>query len=1600
MKAVRIFVSSPGDVGRERESAARLIARLRAEWSQRVQVEGYFWEHEPMHAGADFQGQIPPPASFDVFIGILWSRLGSRLHGQHARPDGTRYRSGTEFEFENALEAYRRSADKTPRLLIYRRSEVPSFPAEPQDLREERERQWEALKSFIDRWFTDATDGGTFKAAFNSYAHTADFEERLEDHLRKLIVELTGEMGLPAGEPQLQAPEWKAGSPYRGLKVFDFEHAPIFFGRTQEIDRVIGQLRDRANERQPPFVLIFGSSGSGKSSLLRAGVIPLLCAGGVDGIGLWRRGVMQPSQSTGDLFDGLAAALLAPTALPELATGGKTAPDVATMLRENAAGVGMLIAGLLPQIAQQEHETEKRNLQRQAEESLREGRPADADYARELLTQLRYPEPRLILGLDQLEEIFTHDDRFPAENRNAFIGAIDSLVRSGFVWVVATLRSDFFPRCEEIPALVGLKEGKGQFHLLPPTATALGQIIRLPAQAAGVRFEDHPNLGRLDDVLRDEAMHDADTLPLLEFALDQLFDLGAADRILTHAEYEKLGGGPAGGLRGVFVTMADQVYDRLSRSGRASLPSVFVRLATLGASERGDGDGLLRFSRRTDIVSEHSIGPGEREVIEKFLEARLLVADSDASGTRRLAVAHEAILNEWPRARNLLEAETGHLRKRTRLASAAAEWEREEKNADRLATGVVLAEALEVRQREKGHLAPVEEEYVKLSERANRRRFVQALSVAAALVVVFAVLGVVAVLAARTATTRKRETQRILILSDLTRAEGLFESGEASSALAVLARATEAEPPEATVAASRLWFALTQRLWPVPLSQPMPHGGAITTACFNSNGTRVLTASDDGTARLWDSSSGQPIGSPMHHQRLVRLAAFSPDGRYILTACFDGTARLWDAKSTAPIPGWVVGHEDAINCAAFSPNSHWIATGSRDGTVRLWDSSTGQRIGELRQAENVHTLGFHPFDSSLLLTVSGKSARIFKVPENRQLAELAHTTQINAACFGPDGTLIATASDDGTARLWDVTTGEVRAELNHDAPVSRVIFSGDGKFIATSDGKFVHIWTRSGQPLLEQPIAASDTVATLAFSPDGLRVLTGSASGKVQMWNALTGEALAEPIRAGAPVVAAGFSGDGKTVLSATSDGVARVWKTPAFHPVSEKFSTGGSIGGLCISPTGDALAAGSADGTLAIWNVATAFAKTRSVSEGTPIVSTAFSPDGKWIATGGTDGHARLCLTSKDKVAAVSDDTQSTVDCLAFSPDGRFLATGSDAGVAQLWKLPDLRPFGSAMIQKGRITSISFSPDSSLLLTSSGDATARIWNTASGKEAGPALKAEKEVTDAVFSPDGRTIATSSSDGTAQLWSIAGAKKLYAALRHKAAIVSLAFSPDGQKLVTASDDGTAAVWDVQTGRSICDALRHRFGVARAIFSPDGKRVATASEDGTARLWDVATGQPLSESMPCGAPVRQIVFSHDGKILFTASNNRTIHKWDVDSKIEPNERNRLATFARALSSSRLQDSGRFAPHRVPAFGELQNLAKTAQSNNIRLFLRWFLDDPAQRTLSPHGSATVTSYINARIQEGKPASLAEAALLAQGAPETLKRIAAKEAQTSKP
>lgn len=691
---LRIFVSSPGDVGQERLIATRVIERLQGEFAGYVDLEAILWEHEPLRATAHFQEQIIPPSETDIVVCILWSRLGTRLPGQFQREDGSFYASGTEWEFEDALKSFQ--ARGTPDLMVYRKTAEPRASMSDEDALMQRLQQKKALDLFIDHWFGNAKD--TFRAAFHTFDAPDAFETVLEAHLRRLIREKLPAHLMEEGEAATPI-QWYKGSPFRGLEVFDVEHAPVFFGRTRAISSIKEALSQQA-ARGCAFVLVFGMSGCGKSSLVRAGVIPTITQPGIiEGIGVWRWCAFRPTDAPEDLFGGLAYALLSQSALPELAAIGYDAGELAALLRESPSrAVGALQMGI------------RRIVEAVA---LAEGRAEP-------------PQARIVVMVDQLEEIFTQPQLTPAE-REGFTAALNELARSGLVWVIATMRSDFYPRCAEIPQLSALKEGEGQFDVLPASFAEIGQMIRYPARAAGLRFEVRRETGeKLDELLHEAAFRDPEALPLLEFTLDQLFQERTENNLLTFAAYERLGG-----LEGALAQRAEEVFTAQDVSVQAVLPSLLRGLVTVGKS----GEELVA-ARRVPLESL-SATPEHKALLDAFIGARLLVTDRDDTGVAVVRVAHEALLRRWPRLQDWLAEDKSFLQTRERVAASALRWREEGRRAEYLLPeGKPLADALDMLQQRRSELDLETIAYTEASQHAvasaRRRTLRLAFGVAAA----------------------------------------------------------------------------------------------------------------------------------------------------------------------------------------------------------------------------------------------------------------------------------------------------------------------------------------------------------------------------------------------------------------------------------------------------------------------------------------------------------------------------------------------------------------------------------------------------------------------------------------------------------------------------------------------------------------------------------------------------------------------------------------------------------------------------------------------------------------------------------------------------
>ncbi len=747
--AFRIFISSPGDVAAERRRAALVIEKLAKDYVRYFDIKPYLWETEPMLASGTFQDAIVPPDEADIVVLILWSRLGTSLPGEKYRGiDGRAPVTGTEWEFETALSAKQRRG--APDLLAYRKIVAPKAEYKTQSDILELGQQLQKLDAFWSRYFVDR---GEIRAAYSSFEDVDSFEAKLEGDLRGLIERRVADIKTA---PQAPAAIWLTGNPFRGLEAFRFEHAPIFFGRSEATKTAVEHLVENA-ESGRPFLLVLGASGAGKSSLAQAGIVPALTVRGVvPGVGRWCRAVVRPAGHPEGPFAALAKGLTDVDGLPELLTGQGLAA-LAAHLESAAANPGFPIVSALT--------AREQSAQR------------DGDL-------LAFEQVRLILVVDQLEELFTHGNS-TAARREAFILCLKGLMNSGRVLVVATMRSDHWHRAAETPLLVELAEGKGRLDLLPATQAEITEMIRRPAEAAGLSFETDPRTEiRLDAALAEEASLEPGALPLLSFLLDALYarDVVARhDSTLRYASMRALGG-----LKGAIATRAEAAFAALPDDAQAASPKVLRMLVSVtrsGAEPTARSVPMTRFADSTPA----------RLVVDAFLDpqVRLLVAWDEGTGAH-IRVAHEALISHWERAQRQIARDSDDLRTRTIVEEAEAEWRKADTRHkhSHLLRDPYLANAVDLADRWGDELDSETLEFVRTSRR--RARLLQRLIMAAA--AVFAVTTIAASILGylaqqernRAEQERNRALQSVQTTASLVErllSEGLLSSDVAQSLL-------------------------------------------------------------------------------------------------------------------------------------------------------------------------------------------------------------------------------------------------------------------------------------------------------------------------------------------------------------------------------------------------------------------------------------------------------------------------------------------------------------------------------------------------------------------------------------------------------------------------------------------------------------------------------------------------------------------------------------------------------------------------------------------------------------------------------------------------
>src|SRR5262245_2855826 len=686
---LRVFVSSPGDVGAERGVALAVAERLQFEFRGQIQLETYLWERSLLRATDTFQAQIVDIAEADLALFILWARMGTPLpRDEFSRADGSQYASGTEYEFERARDAHERA--DAPEILCYLKTAEVRLSMKDRELRAQQVAELDAVSQFVDKWFRNAD--GTFKSAFYNFEKTVQFEELLEVHMRDWIRER-----LKAAEVVDSAQgQWK-GSPFRGLEAFNFEHALIYCGRTGLVSELLDALKRRGAAGQG-FLLVTGMSGVGKSSLVRAGLLPILMRPRVvEHVIAWRRAEFKPSTGDHTLLGTFAAALLEPDALPGLA---ENAQRMEALLRDPPA-LTMAVTRALDRIRDQQN----------------------------ALNPVHDPKgmAHLVVVCDQFEEIF--DESVSTAERTEFCEALRTMILTGQVWIIATLRADFYSRCSELPERFRdlFVDRAGIFTVGGPRPPEIAQMIRRPAEMAGLKFErrGNPEEG-LDDVLRDAASGNPTVLPLLEFTLDELWRRSANSGTLKFSDYDQLGG-----LHGALKIRVDQEFARLPAHVQASLPKVLAALVHIDPSD----ERLLLQNRAS--LAQFSNAPDCLALIDAFVSAHVFVGDLGSDGAPVIGLAHEALLREWPPAVEWIEQNREMLRLHAGISAAAALWRNSGRDDSRLIAGALLKDAVKLMATNAQTLTPDEKRFIEASiveARREWRRRAKNYGIAAAIV--------------------------------------------------------------------------------------------------------------------------------------------------------------------------------------------------------------------------------------------------------------------------------------------------------------------------------------------------------------------------------------------------------------------------------------------------------------------------------------------------------------------------------------------------------------------------------------------------------------------------------------------------------------------------------------------------------------------------------------------------------------------------------------------------------------------------------------------------------------------------------------------------
>lgn len=1135
--------------------------------------------------------------------------------------------------------------------------------------------------------------------------------------------------------------------PYKGLDVFEVEDAELFFGREKLVDDLISRVKDSRT------VFVTGPSGSGKSSLVRAGLIHALKQGKIKSSEHWLYATMKPGR---DPLESLANAF-----------SRLKSPELGNYFRQHVDQVKVL------------HEC--------AESALTENK-----------------DQRLVLFIDQFEEVFTQISN--EAERVAFLNLLTyaAMVESGRVILLFSMRSDFVSNCATYPQINALLNQQFvQIGAMMPQE--LVSAIAQPALRVGLRID--PDL--IAQIIN-EMNGEPGTLPLMQFALKDLFDFQQTKGVLialTLGDYLK-----RGGIHKALERHADDSFSKLNRNEQELTRSIFSRLIEVG---RGAQD-TRRTAVLNELVPKNASTQDVKSVIQKLADARLVTTDEQA-GQDTVTISHEKLIDAWPWLKKLVNEYRDVIALQNEVANDAKEWNDHQREKSYLYIGARLANVREQLDAKKLALSGLAQDFVVAGYARQRRNTAVLTTGLSTIIILLVIAVIVfsrqssenatlakqahlRELAAQSSLIRDQRFQTSLLLG----LEVFKQLGSNPQTLGLLLDNVQSHPqlrqylighqkPVNSVATSPDGKTLASSdsggaiiIWDLTTNKPVepriknPSDVPINCLIFSPDGKILAAGSQDGIITLWDAQSLQRIGEPLiGHGGAINSIAFDPAGNILASASNDKTILLWDVDLHEKIGLPLAGHSAQVNSIAFSPDGGMIASGSADKSVILWDVQTHQPMGNPLQEHtgSVQSVAISP-DGKTLASGSEDTTIILwdintRAPIGQPLTN--HSNRVNSIAFSPDGKTFASGSYDSTIIIWDSVTHQPAGDMlgGHIGSINSIVYSRDGKtLISGAIDNAVILWdTTSNTPIGKILKPNSRRINTVAFDPNGKMLAVGALNNTVTLWDADIAQSIGEP-------------------LTGQSE----------------------SINSVAFSPDAKMLASGSADNTILLRDVETQTSiGTPLIGHSNPVNIIAFSPDGAILASGDSGNSILLWdVETHDPIGPPLREHTDSVNDLAFNPNGNMLASASSDGTIILWDLSVQPPKSQSLPnQSTSVNCIDFSPDGKILASGNTDGAILLWDVNTREILGqPLLGHSGLVKTLAFNPRGTILASGGFDSNIILWDVPTRQPIGQPLTgHTGAVFSLAFNPKNETLVSGSIDNTVIFWDMNPETWIADTCR-------------------------------------------------------------------------------------------------------------------------------------------------------------------------------------------------